>query len=206
MSLKSKIWFILSVCLFIVPVLASLAQDTGTGAEATAEATAEVTQTPAPEATVEVTVEPGPGIIIVIEGPVEEVNVNIITIYDIDIRVDADDPVLTVIRIGDVLRIEGELTGDDDDDDTTINLVAINIIFINVEVFVVDGQVWRDSGNCGDGPPPWAPAHGWRRRCEGNGGGTVVTGGGGTTIIIIGGDSGSGSGSGMGMGMGKKNK
>lgn len=219
MTLKSKVWIILSICLFMVPVLASLAQDTGSGsAEATAEATgestpeatAEVTQTPAPEATLEVTVEPGPGVIIVIEGPVEEVNINIITIYNINIRLDEDDPALTVIKIGDILRIEGELTGDDDEDedgDVTINLVAINIIFINVEVFIVDGQVWRDPGSCDNAPPPWAPAHGWRRRCEGGGGGTTVTtGGGGTTIIIINGGGDSGSGSGSGMGMGKKNK
>lgn len=197
MSLKSKLWMAVWICLFILPMLASLAQDTGTGgAEATAEATG--------EATPEATAAPGStvAIIIVIEGPVEEVNINIITIFGIDIEVDADDPALTVIQIGDILRIEGELNEDDEDDedDNHITLVAITIVFINVEVIVVDGQVWRDPGNCDNPPPPWAPAHGWRKRCETAGGG-----GGDININITvggGGDDGSGSGSGMGMGMG----
>jgi hypothetical protein len=30
-----------------------------------------------------------------------------------------------------------------------------------------NGQVWRDEGNCDNPPPSWAPAHGWRLRCEG---------------------------------------
>jgi hypothetical protein len=48
---------------------------------------------------------------------------------------------------------------------------------------VVDNQVWRDDNECGNPPPPWAPAHGWRRKC----------GGGSFTIEI-------------GVGRGKKNK
>jgi len=200
MIFKTKVWAAIAVCLFVLPLMASLAQDTGSG-EATPEATVEATTEATPEATpdIEVTVEPGFGIIIIIEGPVEEVNINIITIFDIDVEVDEDDPILTVIQIGDVLRISGELLDDDDDDDDDdnhIRLVAITIIFINVDVIVVDGQVWRDHGNCDNAPPPWAPAHGWHRRCDR----PVVTGGGGTTIIIIGGD---GSGSGRGMGMGR---
>lgn len=134
----------------------------------------EVTETPAPEVTEvpspEATEEPSSdgGIIIVIEGPVQAININVITIYNIDIELDADDPILTVIQIGDVIRIEGNI-GDLGDKIVIINV--INIIFINIEIYVDNdsGQAWRDSGSCQNAPPPWAPAHGWRRKCEGGG-------------------------------------
>lgn len=106
-------------------------------------------------------------VIIVIEGPVQEININIITIYDIDIVLAPDDPLLTVIQIGDVIRVEGAI----DDDGPTIVIIAITIIIIDVDVFIGDdGSVWRDPGDCGNPPPDWAPANGWRRRCEGGGG------------------------------------
>lgn len=124
-------------------------------------------------------------VIVVIEGPVVSINVNIITIYDFEIELDDNDPLLTVIQIGDIVRVEGAV---DDFNGLTIVIVPITIVIVNVEINIVDGTVWRDEGNCNNPPPPWAPANGWRRRCEG----------GGNTVIIIGG----GSSRGMGMGMG----
>jgi hypothetical protein len=52
--------------------------------------------------------------------------------------------------------------------------------FTQVDVTVSDsGEVWRDDGSCNNPPPPWAPANGWRRRCEsGNGNGNGSGGGG----------------------------
>ncbi|MBZ0278785.1 MAG: hypothetical protein K8I60_21750 [Anaerolineae bacterium] len=122
-----------------------------------------------PESTPEATDEPDDDlqITIIIEGPVQSVNINIITIYNINIEVEPDDPILTVIQVGDVIRVEGNVAQRGD----TIVIVVINLIFINVDVVVLDGEVWRDDGNCGNPPPPWAPANGWRRRCEGGGGG-----------------------------------
>jgi len=130
---------------------------------ATPESTAETT----PEITVqaEVTLEPL-NTAIIIEGPVDSINANGITIYGINIELVPDDPILTVIQVGDVIRIEGNPKGGD-----TVIIVAVNVIFINVEVVVHDDQVWRDSGNCNNPPPPWAPANGWRRRCESSSGG-----------------------------------
>ena len=104
------------------------------------------------------------GVVIVIEGPVTAIVGNQITIFNFNIIVAEDDPMLTVIQIGDVIHIEGDW-----DDDSPV-IIAIIIIFVDVDVFVFDGQVWRDPGNCAGGPPPWAPANGWRRRCEGGGG------------------------------------
>jgi hypothetical protein len=55
----------------------------------------------------EATGETGDNAIIVIEGPVQEINVNIITIFDIDIIVDPGNPILTLIQVGDVIHVEG---------------------------------------------------------------------------------------------------
>lgn len=151
------------------------ATPTVTGTPPTATPTPTGTLTP--EAT-----DDGLPVIIVIEGPVKEININIITIYNIKIEVDVNDPILTVIRVGDFIRVEGDIVSTG----ATIVIVAINIIIVDTDVVVVDGGlVWRDDGGCGNPPPDWAPANGWRRRCQPN-------------IIII--DQGSGSGSGMGMG------
>ncbi len=178
-------------------------------AEATVEATAEATLETTPEVTPEVTMEPDDDgdIIIIIEGPVQSININIITIYNINIQMRADDPLLTVIRIGDIIRVEGEIPGGDDDDGgdiiligSSITIIAITVIIVDVDVVIVDGVIWRDYGDCGNPPPPWAPANGWRRRCEtpqNNGGGNQGGGNNG------GGNNGGGNnGGGNGMGMG----
>jgi hypothetical protein len=109
-------------------------------------------------------------ITIIIEGPVEAININIITIFGINIEIDPDDPLLTVIRIGDEIRVEGDTVSDGN----IIIIVAINIIIIDTDIIIIDDDddgppvVWRDSGeSCGNPPPPWAPALGWRARCEG---------------------------------------
>jgi hypothetical protein len=139
-------------------------------AEETPEATLEPTVTP--EVTPESTPNPdGLPITIIIEGPVQEININVITIYDIDITLGEDDPILGIIQIGDILHVEG----DTQDANGTIVIIAINIIIINVDINVATGEFWRDDGTCSNPPPPWAPAHGWRRRCGNTGGGTVIT-------------------------------
>ncbi|MBL8161859.1 MAG: hypothetical protein JNJ61_07715 [Anaerolineae bacterium] len=152
--------------------------------EATPEGTPEATPEATPEGTPEATPEATPDddddtIIIVIEGPVEEININIIVIYGIEIELDVDDPLLLIIKIGDIVRIEGSVSDDDDDDDDSkIIIIAITVIIINVDINIETGEVWRDDGDCSNGPPPWAPANGWRRRCEGNGGGNPGNGNG----------------------------
>lgn len=127
--------------------------------EATQESTPEVTpeSTPMPE----VTVEPGSPVIIVIEGPVQAININIITIYNINIQLDPNDPNLKIIKVGDIVHIEGTPTGNGN-----IIIIAVTVIIINVDVNPSTGDVWRDNGNCANPPPPWAPAHGWHRRCD----------------------------------------
>ena len=85
--------------------------------------------------------------ILVIEGPVQEININSITIFDIDIQVDPADPILTEIRIGDTIRVEGESSFEG----TTIIIVAINITVIETTVIVINNPVYIAPGlpaNC----------------------------------------------------------
>lgn len=69
-------------------------------------------------------------IVIIIEGPVEAINTNIVTIYDLDIEIDVSDPILIDLEIGDILRIEGDVFEDSD----TIVIIAINVIIINITI------------------------------------------------------------------------
>ena len=98
------------------------------------EATPEVTATLTPESTAAVTPAPTPtgssDPIIVIEGPVQSINVNIITIFNINIQVDSNDPILTQIQIGDNVHVEGHAVPQGN----TIIIVAINITIVNVIV------------------------------------------------------------------------
>jgi hypothetical protein len=120
--------------------------------------------------------------VIVVEGPVEAIEGNLVTIQGYVIIFDLDDPLLLVLRIGDVLRIEGELNAE--------GLVVIFFV-ISITVYVdIDGEVYYDDGSCDNPPPPWAPAHGWRERCGGEDDDDDP-------------DDQPGNGMGMGMGMGQ---
>jgi hypothetical protein len=130
----------------------------------TPTATPETTPEATPEATPAVTPTPGGlPITIVIEGPVQAININIITIYNINIQIDPNDPILQIIQIGDIVHIEGNT----EDLNGTIIVIAINIVIINVDINPDTGEVFHNNDDCDHGPPPWAPAHGWRRKCEG---------------------------------------
>jgi hypothetical protein len=101
---------------------------------------------------------------LVVEGPVQAINGNIIVIYDIEIVLSPDDPILTVVQVGDVVRVDGSLSIIASE----VTVTAVEATVVNVEVNVSpQGETWRDPGDCSNPPPPWAPANGWRRRCEG---------------------------------------
>lgn len=73
-----------------------------------------------------------------------------------------DDPILRVIQIGDIVRIEGERANQ-----RVITLMNIN--FINVTVVVFDGEVWRGD-DCAIPPPEWAEGEAteWLIACTSN--------------------------------------
>lgn len=70
-------------------------------------ATPEATPTLPPEAMPTATPTADPNAVIVVEGPVANIVTNIITIYDFQIEVEPTHPILNIIDIGDVIRVEG---------------------------------------------------------------------------------------------------
>lgn len=115
-------------------------------------------------------------VIIVIEGPIQAININIITILGIDIEIDPNDPILLTIKVGDTIRVEGTPTSDGG----RIIIVAVNITIINI-VIVNPPDTGGDDDDGGPiivNPPPSSRFNkdackggGWRslRRADGSG-------------------------------------
>jgi hypothetical protein len=128
------------------------------------------TQTPAATATPELTATFTPtatlDINIVVDGSIEAINGNIIVIYGIEIVFDPNDPLLAVLRVGDIVQVSGHImeTGGTS---VTITGVAAEAGDDSIAISEDRQTIWRDSGSCSNPPPPWAPARGWRARCEG---------------------------------------
>lgn len=94
--------------------------------------TMEVTAvSPTPQPTPTVAANTG-GPIMVIEGPISAINLNTITIFDMTIQVDPNDPILVQLQVGDRVRIDGQTTVEGN----TIIIVAVNITIINTQIIV----------------------------------------------------------------------
>lgn len=120
----------------------------------TVTATATATMTALP------TAEQSMPVVTVIEGPVSNIQGNMITIYDQDIQLALDDPRLSVMQLGDVLRVE---TSQDSQ-----SIVALDITFVNVIVVVnASGQIWRGD-DCSNPPPEWVDVdtNSWFIQCN----------------------------------------
>ena len=102
---------------------------------------------------------------LIIEGPVEAINGNIVTIYGFDVTFDPNDPILLVLQVGDWILVNGNIA-ETVDSTVTITSVEAESADSNIAISEDGATIWRDSGSCGNPPPPWAPAHGWRARCE----------------------------------------
>lgn len=74
-----------------------------------------------------------PGVI-VIEGPVEQINLNIITIANTQIEVNINDPIFSLIEVGDVIQIEGTPIVQNN----VVIIQVINIISIQKNVVIID--------------------------------------------------------------------
>jgi hypothetical protein len=74
--------------------------------------------------------EPDSGVSVVVEGPVEAINSNVVTINGMYVQFAPDDPRLGVLKIGDRLKVEGNFQGSGN----TIVLVVVNIIIINAPI------------------------------------------------------------------------
>ena len=130
--------------------------------------TPSLTSTPSPTSTL--TPSPLPTetalpVNVVVEGPVQSITGSVVTVYDYDINFEPDAPLLSALQVGDVVRIQA--AGDTTDITTA---AAVEVTVENVEVDVsATGAVFRNDSDCGNPPPDWAPAVGWRNRCQGGG-------------------------------------
>ena len=105
---------------------------------------------------------------LVVTGPIEAINGNIIVIYGIEITFDPNDPLLLTLQIGDNISISGVIG----EGNLVVTVIDVQPADDSIAINPDEQNVWRDSGDCSNPPPPWAPANGWRRRCEGQSGGS----------------------------------
>lgn len=56
--------------------------------------------------------QPTPEVVLIIEGPVANITENSVSIYDFRVEVEAQHPILQVLDVGDVVRVQGVLVGD----------------------------------------------------------------------------------------------
>ena len=106
--------------------------------------------------------------IVVIEGPVAWVNGNIVRVYNFNVLVQPENPILARLNAGDVIRVEGTLETRAD----WLVLVATTLLIVDDRPAWADdvgvGRPGDDPGDrCANPPPDHAPAHGWRWQCEG---------------------------------------
>jgi hypothetical protein len=146
---------------------------------------------------------------ITIEGNIQAIDADTITVNNMTVAVAANDPIRSVLAFNVRVHVEGNL------DQSGTRLIPTKIILLPFipalgssnasgasngnqssapEANPSTGQVWNDPGDCSHAPPPWAPAYGWRQRCEGGSGNSGDNG--------MGNGNGNGNGNGMGMGMG----
>jgi hypothetical protein len=135
-----------------------------TSPTATASPTPTLTLSPTPAISPTATLEAN----IVLVGPIEAIDGSTVTVYGIAFQFDPDNALLSLLVVGDIVRIDGQIV-----DTNTANVSAAGIHTEpgddTLAISEDGGTVWRDDGNCDNPPPSWAPANGWRRRCE-NGG------------------------------------
>jgi hypothetical protein len=61
-----------------------------------------------PPATAPATQDASPDVIIIIEGPIKKIKINIITVLDTDVVLALDNPMLKLIKVGDFVRVRGK--------------------------------------------------------------------------------------------------
>lgn len=140
------------------------------GASATPSSSATAVPSDAPSATATANLTPTPEVVrISIEGVIQFIDAESITVHDI--RIELSPEQLIGLRVGDTIRVEGET-------DLTAQIViihALSVVRVQVTAPANPGSGPSSPGSsggeqfdCNNPPPPWAPAHGWRARCEGS--------------------------------------
>ena len=132
----------------IIAVTATvITQTPGPSPTPTNTATASLTNTPGPSptstATLATTPTGIPYVTIIIEGPVQEITINVVVVYGQKIKLRGDDPVLVKLRIGDWIKISGNYGVDDDK--VTVIIIAIIVIVIDTPPVIIVGP--SNNGN-----------------------------------------------------------
>lgn len=134
----------------------------------TSSATAVPSDTPSATATPSAT--PTPELVrITIEGVIQIIEADSIIVHDV--RIELSPEQLSGLRVGDTIRVEGET-------DLKAQIIVIHAIsVVRVELPTpasqgsssgsTPGSSDSEQFDCNNPPPPWAPAQGWRARCEG---------------------------------------
>jgi hypothetical protein len=84
---------------------------------------------------------------IIIEGPIESINVKVIVVYGWKIRLRDDDPIRLKVKVGDWVRIRGNYGRGDDD---TILIIAIIVIIIETPRVIIIVPPGSGGGGGGD--------------------------------------------------------
>ena len=126
----------------VVITVIRVVESTPTASPTTAS-TAPATMAATAQGTAAATAIPS-NVVIIIEGPVRAKQANFITIFDFNVQMAPNDPMLTVIKIGDVLHVKGNL-------DKTGVLVAIEVGNVLARTSgataLVEGRVQAVNGN-----------------------------------------------------------
>lgn len=153
---------------FTFTATVSATATTTASATPTSSATAVPSDTPSATATPSAT--PTPELVrITIEGVIQIIEADSIIVHDV--RIELSPEQLSGLRVGDTIRVEGET-------DLKAQIIVIHAIsVVRVELPTPasqgssSGSTPGGSGDeqfdCNNPPPPWAPAQGWRARCEG---------------------------------------
>jgi hypothetical protein len=113
----------------------------------TSEVTPEATSEATPEATPIATATPTGDTIIVVEGPIINIVNNIITVFDFDIEVEPQHPILTLIEIGDFIHVEGSFVNTDVIVATVVSNIANATIVSGGGTVGLEGPVESINGN-----------------------------------------------------------
>jgi hypothetical protein len=144
----------------IEPVVITILNILIVSEKATPAATLPATMPATPPATPNATAPATPGATptnvpfttIVIEGPVEQIDltVNIVVVYGQKIRLRRDDPIRTRIKVGDWIRINGNF---DHDENNQIIIIAVVVVIIDAPtvIIVAPGNPGRPANNGNDG-------------------------------------------------------
>lgn len=105
-----------------------------------------------------------------VEGIIEAIDGVIVTVGGVAYTIPADDPVLPLLEVGDNVLIVGVQA---EDGTFTVHLITLldEDVYIDTDEDEDDGDEddeddFRENAPCHARPPDWAPAYGWRMKCD----------------------------------------